>query len=67
MRIRKPRRASLDDVKISRDGDAAVIEFADPSVSTTHFKIGPQVRQMSDQAILARATFTRCGTGPIFR
>ncbi len=53
MRIRKPQRASLDEVKISRDGDAAVIEFADPSVSTTHFKIGPQVRQMSDQAILA--------------
>ena len=53
MRIRKPRRASLDEVNISRDGDAAVIEFADPSVSTTHFKIGPQVRQMSDQAILA--------------
>jgi hypothetical protein len=52
MRIKKPRRASLDEVNISRDGDAAVIEFADPSVSTTHFKIGRQVRQMSDQAIL---------------
>jgi hypothetical protein len=52
MRIKKPRRASLDEVNISRDGDVAVIEFADPSVSTTHFKIGRQVRQMSDQAIL---------------
>ncbi len=52
MRISKPRRASLDEVRISRDGDAAVIEFADPSASTTHFKIGRQVRQMSDQAIL---------------
>ena len=52
MRIKKPRHASLEEVKVSRENDGAVIEFADPTISTTHFKIGPQVRQMSDQVIL---------------
>ena len=52
MRIKKPRQASPDEVKISRESDDAVIEFADRTISTTHFKIGPQVSQMSDQAIL---------------
>lgn len=48
MRIKKPRQASPDEVKISRESDSAVIEFADRTISTTHFKIGPQVRHMSD-------------------
>ncbi len=52
MRIKQPPQASQDEVKISREGDGAVIEFADPTISTTHFKIGRQVRQMSNQAIL---------------
>jgi len=52
MRIKKPRQASPDEVKISRESDGAVIEFADRTISTTHFKIGPQVRHISDQAIL---------------
>ena len=52
MRIKNPRQASPNEVKISRQGDGAIIEFTDPTISTTHFKIGPQIRQMSDQAIL---------------
>mgnify|MGYP007046924617 CR=1 FL=1 len=52
MRIRKPRQASLGEVKITRNTGQAVIEFIDPTISTTHFKIGPQVKEMSDQAIL---------------
>ena len=52
MRIKNPRQASPNEVKISRQSDGAVIEFTDPTISTTHFKIGPQIRQMSDQAIL---------------
>ncbi len=52
MRIKKPRRASPDEVKISRSGEEAIIEFADPEISTTHLRIGSQVDQMSDQAIL---------------
>jgi hypothetical protein len=37
---------------ITRDGDTAIIEHADPAVSVTHFKIGPQIGSMSDAAIL---------------
>ena len=53
MRTKKPRRASMDEVKISRDGDSAIIEVADQTISTTHLKIGPHVDQISDPAILA--------------
>ena len=52
MRIKKPRRASPDEVQISRSGEDAIIAFADPTISTTHLSIGPHVHQMSDQAIL---------------
>ena len=30
MRLRKPRPASPEEVRITRDGDTAVIEYADP-------------------------------------
>jgi hypothetical protein len=52
MRRKRSRRASIDEVMITRDGDTAVIEHADPAVSVTHFKIGPQIDSMSDAAIL---------------
>lgn len=42
----------MDQVKISREGDKAIIEFLDPTIATTHLTIGPQVRQMSDEEIL---------------
>ena len=50
MRIKKPRRASPDEVRISRSGEEAIIAFADPTISTTHLRIGPHVQQTSDQA-----------------
>ena len=43
---------SPDEVRISRSGEAAIIAFADPTISTTHLRIGPLVQEMSDQAIL---------------
>src|ERR1700675_2886915 len=52
MRMNKPRRASLDEVRITREGETAIIENADPTVSTTHLKIGSQIGSMSDAAIL---------------
>ena len=52
MRKKKPRRASPDEVKISRSGEEAIIAFADATISTTHLRIGPRVHEMSDQAIL---------------
>ncbi len=52
MRIRKPRHASQDEVKLSWDGDYAVIEFADPTISTTRLKIGSRIGEISDQEFL---------------
>lgn len=40
--------ASLNEVHITREGDGAVIEYADPDVWTTHFTIGPEVRDLTD-------------------
>jgi hypothetical protein len=33
MRIKKPRKASIDEVRITREGEIAIIENADPSIS----------------------------------
>jgi hypothetical protein len=53
MRMKRPRMASMDEVRITRDGADAVIEFADARISTTHLRIGPEVRDMTDEEILA--------------
>lgn len=52
MRAKKPRRASLDEVRITREGGTAIIENADPGISVAHLTVGPQIRDMSDAAIL---------------
>jgi hypothetical protein len=49
---KKPRIARLDQVRISRDGEYAIIESLDPAISTMHLQIGPQVQQMTDEEIL---------------
>jgi hypothetical protein len=51
-RKKKPRIARLDQVRISRDGEDAIIEFLDTGIATTHLTIGPQVQQMTDDEIL---------------
>lgn len=54
MRRRRPHVASLDEVKISRHGQEAVIEYTDERIWTTHLKLGPEVQSMTDQQILDR-------------
>lgn len=54
MRKRKPPVASLDQVTIRREGEDAIIDFRDPAIATTHFRLGPSVHRMSDQQILNR-------------
>jgi len=53
MRPRKPRIATLEEVKISREGEYAVIQFHDPGISTTNLKLGPKLNKMTDKQILA--------------
>ncbi|MBN1944654.1 MAG: hypothetical protein JW797_03215 [Bradymonadales bacterium] len=52
MRPKRPFVASLDQVKITRVGEEAIIEYADPGVWTTHFRMGPKINNLSDQEIL---------------
>ena len=48
----RPRIARLDQVRISREGEEAIIEFRDAGSPTTHLRIGPQLHQMTDEDIL---------------
>jgi len=52
MRMKKPRIARLDEVRITRGPEDAVIEYVEPNIATTHFTIGPKIQQMRDQEIL---------------
>ena len=54
MRLNRPRVASLDEVRITREGEYAIIEFADSRISTTNLKLGPEVQRMGDHQILDR-------------
>lgn len=52
MRMKKPYIVTLNQVRISRQGEYGIIEYIEPDVFTTNLKIGPQVSRMSDQEIL---------------
>jgi hypothetical protein len=50
---RRPHVASPDEVRITRKGDAAVIEYGDLEIATTNFVVGAeQLARMSDEEIL---------------
>lgn len=52
MRFKKQFVASLDQVKITREGEVAVIEYADPEVAGTNLTLGSKIHRMTDQEIL---------------
>ena len=52
MRLRKPQIATLGEVRITRQGETAVIENRDKSISAVNLKIGPQLNGMTDQEVL---------------
>jgi hypothetical protein len=51
-RLKKPYPASLDQVRIVRNGDTAILEYAEPEVSLTHLQVGSELARMSDQEVL---------------
>jgi len=53
-RVKKPQRASPEEVHIERDGEYAVITFADNTVGGINLKLGPEVQRMTDLEILER-------------
>ena len=52
MRTKRPRPASPDQVRITREGETAVIEYADPSVRVVNLQVGPSLAAMSDAEVL---------------
>jgi hypothetical protein len=52
MRKFRPLVTSLNEVSITRERDAAIIQYKDPAYGTTHLGIGPEVAGMSDQQIV---------------
>jgi hypothetical protein len=52
MRIKKPRKASIDEVRITREGEIAIIENADPSISVVRLTVGSKLGSMTDAVVL---------------
>jgi hypothetical protein len=52
MRTKKPKKASIDEVRITREGEVAIIENADPLIGVVHLTVGPKIGSMTDAAIL---------------
>ncbi|HEX7478410.1 MAG TPA: hypothetical protein VF331_11430, partial [Polyangiales bacterium] len=51
---RRPHVASPDEIKITRQGDTAIFEYADPKIATTSFAMEPgKLASMSDAELLA--------------
>jgi hypothetical protein len=49
---KSPYLASLDEVRITRDGKTAIVEYVEENIVSTHHTIGPKIRDMSDEDIL---------------
>ena len=54
MRLRRPRPASPDEVRITREDDTAVVEYADPSIRGVHLRLGSALAGMTDAEVLDR-------------
>ena len=52
MRLKKPTRVLVDQVRITRDENDAVIDHADVDISSAHIAIGPRIATMTDTDIV---------------
>jgi hypothetical protein len=57
MRIKKPPKASIDEVRIAREGDMATIENADPSISVARLTVGPELGSMTERLLVRNPAF----------
>ena len=58
MRLKRPRHASPEEVRISREGEWAIIEYADPAISSVRLRLGSENEKMTDAAIPAPLNLT---------
>ena len=49
MRIEKPRVVSPDEVHLRRDGEHAILDYADPSYGGIDLRVGPNIEMMTDE------------------
>ena len=52
MRLKRPRPASPDQIRITREGETAVIEYADPTIRVVNLRVGPSLAAMNDAEVL---------------
>jgi hypothetical protein len=52
LRLRRLPQSTIDQVRISRDGDYAIIEHADPAYGSVNLKLGPEIATLTDREIL---------------
>ena len=52
MQLKKPTRAIIDQVRITREGNDAIIDCADAGISGTRLTIGPDIATMTDREII---------------
>ena len=52
MRLKKPTRAIIDQVRITREGNEAIIDYANSGIAGTRLTIGPDIATMTDRDII---------------
>jgi hypothetical protein len=52
MRLKKPPHVLIDQVRITREGNDAIIDHADAGIAGTRFTIGPYIATMTDREII---------------
>ena len=52
MHLKKPTRAIIDQVRITREGNDAIIDYADAGIAGTHLTIGPDIATMTDREVI---------------
>jgi hypothetical protein len=52
MRLKKPTRVLIDEVRIVREGNDAIIDHANAGISAAHLAIGPGIAAMTDADIV---------------
>jgi hypothetical protein len=52
MRLKKPTRVFIDQVRITREGNDAIVDHADAGISGAHLAIGPEIAAMTDADIV---------------
>jgi len=52
MRPKRPTHALLDQIRITREGEIATIDHADPNLSGAHITVGPQIASTNESYIV---------------